>query len=260
MRISALLALITTVLATALPAQAEKLRIGVTPGPHAQIMEVVKKEAAAQGLDLEVMEFSDYVVPNAALDSGDLDANSFQHQPYLDNQITDRGFNLVSVGKSVTFPLGIFASKAKSLEALPKGAKIAIPNDPTNGGRALLLLAREGLISVDPKVGLKATVLDITQNPKNLKIIELDAAQLPRSLGDVDAAAINGNYALEAGLDPIKDAIAREPANGPYANVIVVRTSDKDKPWVKKLMAVYNSAPVKTFIETTYKGAVVPAW
>lgn len=260
MRISALLALAAAFLATALPAQAEKIRIGVTPGPHAQIMEVVKKEAAAQGLELEVLEFSDYVVPNAALDSGDLDANSFQHQPYLDNQIADRGFKLVTVGKSVTFPLGVFSSKAKSLEALPKGAKVAIPNDPTNGGRALLLLAREGLIGVDPKAGLKATVLDITQNPKNLKIVELDAAQLPRSLGDVDAATINGNYALEAGLDPIKDAIAREPANGPYANVIVVRTVDQTKPWVKKLIAAYNSGPVKAFIETTYKGAVVPAW
>lgn len=260
MRMQALLALAAAILATALPVQAEKVRIGVTPGPHAQIMEVVKKEAAAQGLELEVMEFSDYVVPNAALDSGDLDANSFQHQPYLDNQIADRGFKLVAVGKSVTFPLGIFASKAKSLEALPKGAKIAIPNDPTNGGRALLLLAREGLIGVDPKAGLKATVLDITQNPRNLKIVELDAAQLPRSLGDVDAAAINGNYALEAGLDPVKDAIAREPANGPYANIIVVRTADQTKPWVGKLVAIYNSAPVKAYIETTYKGAVVPAW
>ncbi len=260
MRMQALLALAAAILATALPVQAEKVRIGVTPGPHAQIMEVVKKEAAAQGLELEVMEFSDYVVPNAALDSGDLDANSFQHQPYLDNQIADRGFKLVAVGKSVTFPLGIFASKAKSLEALPKGAKIAIPNDPTNGGRALLLLAREGLIGVDPKAGLKATVLDITQNPRNLKIVELDAAQLPRSLGDVDAAAINGNYALEAGLDPVKDAIAREPANGPYANIIAVKASDKDKPWVGKLVAIYNSAPVKAYIETTYKGAVVPAW
>ncbi|MFY8096166.1 MAG: MetQ/NlpA family ABC transporter substrate-binding protein [Niveispirillum sp.] len=260
MRMQALLALAAAILATALPVRAEKVRIGVTPGPHAQIMEVVKKEAAAQGLELEVMEFSDYVVPNAALDSGDLDANSFQHQPYLDNQIADRGFKLVAVGKSVTFPLGIFASKAKSLEALPKGAKIAIPNDPTNGGRALLLLAREGLIGVDPKAGLKATVLDITQNPRNLKIVELDAAQLPRSLGDVDAAAINGNYALEAGLDPVKDAIAREPANGPYANIIVVRTADQTKPWVGKLVAIYNSAPVKAYIETTYKGAVVPAW
>ncbi|MBP7334909.1 MetQ/NlpA family ABC transporter substrate-binding protein [Niveispirillum sp.] len=260
MRIPALLALAAAVLAPVLPVQAEKVRIGVTPGPHAQIMEVVKKEAAGQGLELDVLEFSDYVVPNAALDSGDLDANSFQHQPYLDNQITDRGFKLVAVGKTVTFPLGIFASKAKSLDALPKGAKIAIPNDPTNGGRALLLLAREGLIGVDPKAGLKATVLDITQNPKNLKIVELDAAQLPRSLGDVDAAAINGNYALEAGLDPIKDAIAREPANGPYANVIAVRIADKDKPWVKKLVGIYNSAPVKTYIETAFKGAVVPAW
>lgn len=259
MRIPAFLAL-AAALFLPLAAQAETIRIGVTPGPHAQIMEVVKKEAKAQGLELEVMEFSDYVVPNTALDAGDLDANSFQHQPYLDNQIADRGFKLVSVGQTVTFPLGIFSAKAKSLDALPKGAKVAIPNDPTNGGRALLLLNREGVIGVDAKAGLKATILDITQNPKGLKIVELDAAQLPRSLGDVDAAAINGNYALEAGLDPVKDAIAREPANGPYANIIAVRAADKDKPWVKKLVAIYQSAPVKAFIETNFKGAVVPAW
>lgn len=259
MRISALLALAAALLSPFV-AGAETIRIGVTPGPHAQIMDVVKEQAKAQGLDIQVLEFSDYVVPNAALDSGDLDANSFQHQPYLDNQIADRGLKLVSVGQTVTFPLGIFAAKAKSLEALPKSAKIAIPNDPTNGGRALLLLAREGLIGVDPRVGLKATILDVTANPKNLKIVELDAAQLPRSLGDVDAAAINGNYALEAGLDPVRDAIAREPANGPYANVIAVRIADKEKPWVKKLVAIYQSAPVKAFIDTTFKGAVVPAW
>ncbi|MFV3130500.1 MetQ/NlpA family ABC transporter substrate-binding protein [Niveispirillum sp. KHB5.9] len=259
MRISALLALTATLLVP-VAAQAETIRIGVTPGPHAQIMEVVKKEAKAQGLDLQVLEFSDYVVPNTALADGDLDANSFQHQPYLDNQITDRGFKLVSVAQTVTFPLGIFSHKAKSLDTLPKGAKIAIPNDPTNGGRALLLLNHEGVIGVDGKAGLKATILDITQNPKNFKIVELDAAQLPRSLGDVDAAAINGNYALEAGLDPIKDAIAREPANGPYANIIAIKATDKDKPWVKKLVAIYQSAPVKAFIETTFKGAVVPAW
>lgn len=259
MRIPALLALAATLLC-ALPALAETIKVGVTAGPHAQIMEKVKEQAKSLGLDIQVLEFTDYVVPNAALDTGDLSANSFQHQPYLDNQIADRGYKLVSVGNSVTFPLGLFSNKVKALDALPKGAKVAIPNDPTNGGRALLLLAREGLIAVDAKAGLKATVLDVTANPKNLKIVELDAAQLPRSLDDVDLAAINGNYALEAGLDPIRDAVAREPANGPYANIIVVRTADKDKPWVKTLVAAYQSAPVKSFIETTFKGALVPAW
>lgn len=260
MRISALLAVAAIALLSPLNALAETIKIGVSAGPHAQIMEKVKEQAKAQGLDIQILEFSDYVVPNAALDAGDLDANSFQHQPYLDNQIADRGYKLVSVAQTVTFPLGLFSAKIKSLDLLPKGSKVAIPNDPTNGGRALLLLAREGLISVDPKAGLKATVLDITANPKKLTIVELDAAQLPRSLGDVDVAAINGNYAMEAGLDPTKDAIAREPANGPYANIIAVRTADKDKPWVKKLVEIYHSAPVKAFVDTSFKGAVVPAW
>ncbi|MFV3073635.1 MetQ/NlpA family ABC transporter substrate-binding protein [Niveispirillum fermenti] len=259
MRIPALLALAAALILSP-GAGAETIRVGVSAGPHAQIMEKVKEQARADGLDIRILEFSDYVVPNAALDSGDLEANSFQHQPYLDNQIADRRYKLVAVGQTVTFPLGLFSSKVKSLDMLPRRARIAIPNDPTNGGRALLLLAREGLIGLDPKVGLKATVLDITDNPRRLDIIELDAAQLPRSLGDVDAAAINGNYALEAGLDPIRDAIAREPANGPYANIIAVREADKDKPWVKKLVAAYHSEPVKAYIEETFKGALVPAW
>ncbi|SNS81566.1 MULTISPECIES: MetQ/NlpA family ABC transporter substrate-binding protein [unclassified Azospirillum] len=257
MRILALLALAA---AFALPAQAEKIRVGVTPGPHAQIMEKVRDQAKATGLEIEILEFSDYVVPNEALASGDLDANSFQHQPYLDNQIADRGYKLVSVAKTVTFPLGLFSAKLKSLEALPAKAKVAIPNDPTNGGRALILLAHRGLIKLRDGAGLAATPLDITDNPKNLRIVELDAAQLPRSLNDVDIAAINGNYALEAGLDPTKDALAREAADGPYANVIAVKAADKDKPWVKSLIAAYQSAAVKQFVVDTFKGALVPAW
>lgn len=257
MRILALLALAA---AFALPAQAEKIRVGVTPGPHAQIMEKVRDQAKATGLEIEILEFSDYVVPNEALASGDLDANSFQHQPYLDNQIADRGYKLVSVAKTVTFPLGLFSAKLKSLEALPAKAKVAIPNDPTNGGRALILLAHQGLIKLRDGAGLAATPLDITDNPKNLRIVELDAAQLPRSLNDVDIAAINGNYALEAGLDPTKDALAREAADGPYANVIAVKAADKDKPWVKSLIAAYQSAAVKQFVLDTFKGALVPAW
>ncbi len=257
MRILALLALAA---AFALPAQAEKIRVGVTPGPHAQIMEKVRDQAKATGLDIEILEFSDYVVPNEALASGDLDANSFQHQPYLDNQIADRGYKLVSVAKTVTFPLGLFSAKLKSLEALPAKAKVAIPNDPTNGGRALILLAHQGLIKLRDGAGLAATPLDITDNPKNLRIVELDAAQLPRSLNDVDIAAINGNYALEAGLDPTKDALAREAADGPYANVIAVKAADKDKAWVKALIGVYQTATIKQYIIETFKGAIVPAW
>ena len=192
------------------PALAEDIKIGVTPGEHAQIMEKVKEVAAKKGLNIEILEFSDYVVPNQALADGDLNANSFQHQPYLDNQIADRGFDLVSVGKTITTPMGVYSKKVKTLGELADGATVAIPNDPTNGGRALLVLAKEGLIKVNPDAGLKATAADITENPKNIQIAELDAAQLPRSLDDVDAAVINTNYAMEAGLHPKTDAIAIE--------------------------------------------------
>lgn len=170
------------------PAFAEDIKVGVTPGEHAQIMEKVKEVAAKKGLNTEILEFSDYVVPNQALADGDLNANSFQHQPYLDNQIADRGFDLVSVGKTITTPMGVYSKKVKNLGELAEGATVAIPNDPTNGGRALLVLAKEGLIKVNLEVGLKAGPADITENPKSIQFSELDAAQLPRSLDDVDAA------------------------------------------------------------------------
>jgi len=239
---------------------AETIKIGVTPGPHAQIMEKVKEVAAEKGLELDVLEFSDYVVPNQALADGDLNANSFQHQPYLDNQVADRGFKLVSIAQTVNFPMGIYSKKVKALEDLAEGASIAIPNDPTNGGRALLILADKGLIKVNPEVGLKVGPADVTENPKNFTFAELDAAQLPRSLDDVDAAVINTNYALEAGLDPAKDPIAREGEKAPYINVIAVREEDKDSEWAKTLVEAYHSQQVKDFVQTEFKGSVVPAW
>lgn len=247
-------------LAVALGASAETIKVGVTAGPHAQILEAVKPIAAKDGLDIQILEFTDYVIPNQALAGGDLDANSFQHQPYLDNQVKDRGFDLVSVGKTVVYPIGIYSKKVKSLEELPAGSKFAIPNDPTNGGRVLLLLQAKGLIKLKDGGTLKASPIDIVENPKKLEIVELDAAQLPRSLDDVTVAAINTNFALEAGLDPVKDAIAREDADSPYANIIVVRKADKDKPWVAKLVKSYNSPEVKEFILTKFKNAVVPAF
>lgn len=247
-------------LAVAFGASAETIKVGVTAGPHAQILEAVKPIAAKDGLDIQIIEFTDYVIPNQALAGGDLDANSFQHQPYLDNQVKDRGFDLVSVGKTVVYPIGIYSKKVKSLDELPSGAKVAIPNDPTNGGRVLLLLQAKGLIKLKDGGNLKASPIDIVENPKKLEIVELDAAQLPRSLDDVTVAAINTNFALEAGIDPVKDAIAREAADSPYANVIAVRKADKDKPWVAKLVKAYNSAEVKEFILTKFKNAVVPAF
>lgn len=256
----------TALLATAIaavaatPSLAQDVRIGVTPGPHAQIMEKVKELLEPEGVELEILEFSDYVVPNQALADGELDANSFQHQPYLDNQVADRGYDLVSVGQTVNYPMGVYSQKVTSLDELADGATVAIPNDPTNGGRALLLLESLGLIGVRDEAGLRATPLDIETNEKNLSIVELDAAQLPRSLADVDAAAINTNYALEAGLDPQDDAIAREDADGPYANVIAVRAEDRDAPWVATLVETYRSPEVRQFIDETFEGSVIPSW
>jgi len=239
---------------------AETIRIGVTAGPHAEIMEVVKKVAAEDGLTLKITEFTDYIQPNAALAQGDLDANSYQHQPFLDNQVRDRGYKIVSIAKTVVFPMGIYSKKIKKLADLRTGAQVAIPNDPTNGGRALLLLAKTGLITVDPKAGIAVTLADIVDNPKKLKIIELDAAQLPRSLEDVDAGAVNTNFALTSGLQPTRDAIAMEGAQSPYMNVLAVQTKDKDAPWVAKLVKAYHSEPVKAFVEQKYTGAVATSW
>jgi D-methionine transport system substrate-binding protein len=238
----------------------ETIKMGVTGGPHAQIMEVVRQVAAKNGLKITVVEFSDYVQPNAALAAGDLDANSYQHLPYLEAQVKDRGYKLIRIADTVTYPMGIYSKKLKSLAALPNGARIAVPNDPTNGGRALLLLQKQGLIKLRAGAGLKATPLDIVENPKKLKIVELDAAQIPRSLDDVDAAAINTNFAMEAGLKPKSDAIAIEDPHGPYVNIIAIRAADKDKPWVARLVAAYHSPEVKQFVEGKYAGAVVTAW
>ena len=232
----------------------------MTPGPHAQILEAVKPIAAKKGLDIEIVEFSDYVVPNAALEAGELQANSFQNLPYLDNQKADRKYKIEPVGLTVNFPLGIYSKKFKSWDQVPAGSTIAIQNDPTNGGRSLLLLQDKGVIKLKPGVGYKPTVADIVENPLKLKIVEVEAAQTPRALDDVAAAAINTNYATQAGLDPTKDAILKEDAKGPYVNLLAVRTADKDKPWVKLLVESYQTPEVKEFVLTKVKGAVLPAW
>jgi D-methionine transport system substrate-binding protein len=244
----------------AAPAFATDIKVGVTPGEHAQIMEKVKEIAAKKGLNIEIVEFSDYVVPNQALNDGDIQANSFQHQPYLDNQIADRGFKLVSVGTTITTPMGVYSKKVKSLDELKKGATVAVPNDPTNGGRALLVLASKGLIKFKDGAGLKVTPDDVVENPKDIQIVQIDAAQLPRSLDDVDAAVINTNYAMEAGLNPKADAIALESEKSPYANVIVVRQADKDADWVKTLVASYHDDSIRAFINDKFKGALIPSW
>ncbi|MFJ3055961.1 MetQ/NlpA family ABC transporter substrate-binding protein [Herbaspirillum sp. NPDC087042] len=243
------------------PAFAEdQIKMGVTAGPHAEIMEQVKKLLDKDGVQMKIIEFTDYIQPNAALSAGDLDANSYQHQPYLDAQIKDRGYKFISVGTTITFPMGVYSKKIKSLNDLKAGSRIGVPNDPTNGGRALLVLQAKGVIKLKADAGLKATPLDIVENPKKVKIVELDAAQLPRSLDDFDAAVINGNFAESAGLSPTKDAIAVEASTGPYANVIAIRAADKDKPWVAKLVKAYHSPEVKKFVLEKYKGSVITSW
>jgi D-methionine transport system substrate-binding protein len=241
-------------------AWAETIKVGVTGGPHAEIIEQVAKLAAKDGLDIKIVEFDDYQLPNAALVNGDLDANSFQHQPFLDAQIADRGYALTTLGKTVIFPIGLYSRKIKSIDALADGDKVAIPNDPTNGGRVLLLLQAHGLLTLRAGAGVKASPLDIIANPKHLRIVELPAAQLPRSLDDVTVAAINTNYAMEVGLKPDRDALVLESPDSPYANIIAVRTADKDKPVFAKLLALYHSAEIRAFIKERFGAAVVPAF
>jgi D-methionine transport system substrate-binding protein len=245
--------------APALAQTSQVVRIGVSPGPHAEILEKVKPLLAKQGIDLKIIEFSDYVVPNQALDAGELEANSFQNQPYLDNQVKDRGFKLVSAGLTVNFPLGIYSAKYKDWAQVPDGATIAIQNDPTNGGRSLLLLQDKGVIKLKDGVGFKPSPADIVSNPKKLKVIEIEAAQTPRSLADVAAAAINTNYAVDAKIEPTS-AILREDPKGPYVNIIAVRAVDKDKPWVKTLVDTYHTPEIKAFVAERFKGSVLAGW
>jgi len=241
-------------------AAGKPIKIGVTAGPHAQIMEQVKKVAERDGLRIQIVEFSDYVQPNAALASGELDANSYQHKPYLDAQIKDRGYPFAVAAPTVNFPIGIYSKKIKNLTDLKEGARFGIPNDPTNGGRVLLLLQAQGLIQLKPEAGLKATPLDITSNPKKIKFVELDAAQLPRSLDDLDVAAVNTNYAMPAGLNPKTDAIAQEAADSPYVNILVVRAADTTQPWLAQLVKAYHSDEVRSFVDKEFQGAVVVGW
>jgi D-methionine transport system substrate-binding protein len=245
---------------TGLLAQDRPLKIGATAGPHSQILEQVKKVAERDGLKIQIVEFTDYVQPNAALAAGDLDANSYQHKPFLDQQVKDRGYKIVSAGYTVNFPIGIYSKKVKSLKDLKEGARFGLPNDPTNGGRVLLVLQDQGLIKLKPGAGLKATPIDVVENPKKLRFVELEAAQLPRSLDDLDAAGVNTNFAIPAGLHPGKDAIAQESAKSPYVNLIAVREQDKDKPWVARLVKAYQSEEVRKYLQTEFKGAVIPGF
>jgi D-methionine transport system substrate-binding protein len=241
----------------------EKIVVGATPAPHAEILNAAKDILKEKGYELVVKEYTDYVQPNMALESGDLDANYFQHKPYLDQFNEQKGTDLVSAAAIHYEPFGIYAGKTDSLDKLPDGAQIAVPNDVSNEARALLLLADQGLIGLKEGVELDATKNDIVKNDKNFKIVEVEAAQLPRSVGDVDVAVINGNYAIEAGLK-VSDALAVEDAKSVaatlYSNIIAVRAGEESSEKTKALVEALTSDTVKKFIEDTYDGAVVPSF
>lgn len=231
------------------------LSIGATPVPHAELLNLVKNDMAAQGITLKVVEFTDYVQPNMAVLSGELDANFFQHIPYLESN-AEWASKLASAFGVHVEPFGLYSAKYKSVNDLPNGANIAIPNDPSNGGRSLLLLQSKGLITLRNGVGLLATPRDIINNPGNFRFQELEAAQLPRSLQDVDAATINGNYALEAGLNPMKDSLIIEGADSPYVNIVVVQKGMENDPRIAALRRALLSQKVKDYINSHYDGGV----
>ncbi|MGM0502374.1 MAG: MetQ/NlpA family ABC transporter substrate-binding protein [Bacillota bacterium] len=239
-------------------AEKKEIVVGATPVPHAKILqEVVKPKLAEEGITLKVKEFTDYVTPNLALSDGSIDANYFQHVPYLNNFKEERELDLTYTAKIHLEPMGLYSREIDSLEDLPDGATIAIPNDATNEGRSLLLLESKGLIKLEEGAGLEVTPADIAENPKNLEFEELEAAQLPRVLQDVTAAVINTNYALEADLVPTEDALIIEGSDSPYANVLAVRTEDKDDPLIKKLTNALTSDEVKEYIKQEYQGGIV---
>ena len=238
------------------------LKVAATAVPHAEILNFVKPQLKAQGVDLQVKEFSDYVQPNIAVEDKQLDVNFFQHQPYLDSFNKDRKTSLVAVpdGKVHVEPFGAYSSKIKNIKDLKDGASVAIPNDPSNGGRALILLAKQGLIELKDPKSLTPTPLDITKNPKKLKFKELEAPLLPRALADVDLALINTNYAIEAKLNPTKDALFIEGSDSPYTNIVAARGDRANGADIAKLMNALHTPEVKKFIQDKYKGAVVPAF
>ncbi len=236
------------------------LKVGATAVPHAEILEVVKPLLAKEGIDLQIVEFSDYVQPNLAVSDKELDANFFQHTPYLEKFCAERNLKLVSVAGIHIEPMGVYSKKIKKLDELAEGSSVAIPNDPTNGGRALALLVKAGLITLKDGVGINGTVADVVQNSKKLNFKELEAAQIPRSLDDVTIAVINTNYALEAKLVPSKDALFIEQSDSPYVNILVARQGDENRPEIQKLVKAMQSEEVKKFINEKYKGAILPAF
>lgn len=240
--------------------KAEMLKVAANPVPHAEILNQIKPLLAKEGVNLQIIEFTDYIQPNMALSSKEVDANFFANVPYQNNFNKDHGTNFVSFAPVHIEPLVIYSQKIKDLKDLPNGAKVAIPSDPTNSARALLLLQSAGLVTLKDPTGLTNTPFDVTSNPKNIQITELEAAQISRSIQDLDAAVINANYALPAGLNPTKDGLFVEKADSPYANLLSVNPGDENKPAIQKLAKALQSPEVKKFIEEHYKGAIIPAF
>lgn len=237
-----------------------KLTVGVTAGPHEQILEKVKELAADQDLDIDVKVFTDYPIVNEALAQGELDINVFQHEPYLDQFKEDRNLDLVKVGNNVNFPMGVYSNTIDDISKLEKGAKVGLPNDPTNAGRALILFEQAGLIKLKEDAGVTAGLKDIEENNNDYQFIELEAAQIPRQLDELDAAAINSNYAMDSGLVPAEDSIFIEPKDSPWVNIMAARTENKDDEAIKKFLEIYQSEEVEKFIDETFKGSVIIGW
>ena len=235
------------------------LKVGASPVPHADILKAAQPMLAKEGVKLEVIEFTDYVQPNMALADKELDANFFQHKPYLDNFAKERKLQLSSLVAVHIEPMGVYSKKVKDIKDVANAAKVAIPNDPTNGGRALRILADAGFFTLKDGVGVNGTPADIVANPKQIQIVEMEAAVLPRALDDVDFAVINSNYALGVNLNPMKDSLYMESKESPYANVVAIRTGDNRED-LKKLAKALTSPEMKKFIEDKYQGAVVPAF
>ena len=242
------------------PTEKKEIVVGVTPGANGEIMDFFQKEAEKQGLKIKVVEFSDYITPNEALNNGEIDMNAFQHKPFMDNAVKEKGYKITDIGKTIIAPMALYSHKIKSLDEIKDGDKMAIPNDTTNGGRALLLLQEAKLIKLKDNVGITPSVNDIVENPKHLQIFELEAAQIPRSLNDMTFAAVNMNYAVNAKLDPKKDAILVESKESAYVNVLAVREVDKDNPQLQKFVQMYRSEVVRNFILEHFQGSVIPVF
>lgn len=260
MRYPAVPVIMALLIALAVPAGAEPIRIGVTSGPHAQITEAAVAVAKSKGLDVKLVEFSDGSLIDFATQNGELEANAFQHTPYLDQQNHDRSLDIVSVGRTILLPMAGYSRKFKALAELPVGATISIPNDPTNGGRALKLLEAGGVLKLKPGSNFNATELDIVDNPKKVKILAMETAQLPRSLEDVDFSVITSFFALSAGLVPNRDSLLIESEQSDYVCLIGVARKNADKPWAKTLVESYQSPEVKAFIAKKFNGNIIAAW